>query len=278
MDGPTYNDPLLTIVVLDFRKEIDTRACLESIRNHIKVPYRLHYLHNGPADHPRRFYDLGLVDMLVQTRINEGLGLGTRALMASVFSPYTLMWQNDQIAGRDLEQEELDGLIAVLNRPIEGIPNGYSYVGSVSLAGPVGGENVYSERVHIVKTGFYRYMETLGVLPVGGAGPWHHLIWREEAIQRHYRHNRIVHVTDWPPLVIDNGKRATRQNSDGSIWEHEPDTKRLWLLEGPVIKRYVYPKFSDREWTLVLQTQNWPAGQIPELEIKDSFVVPHWHK
>jgi hypothetical protein len=54
---------------------------------------------------------------------------------------------------------------------------------------------------------------------------------------------------------------------------HYPDTKQLWLINGPVKERYVYPKFSDREWEYVLGTQSWPPGEIPENEKKDSFHV-----
>lgn len=272
MSYPTYEDPPLTVAVLDYLKEAETRLCLESVKRHIKVPHRVHYLHNGPAAHAQRFYELGLVDLLLQTKTNEGLGLGTRALMASVFSPCTLVLQNDQIVGRDLGLAELELLVSRLAT----IENGVG-IASISLAGPVGGVGVYSERAHIAMTAFYRKMEHSIPLPAGGAGPWHHLQWREEAIQQHYYRSRLIHATDWPPLVIDNGSTAVRSNPDGSRWKHEPDTKRLWLEAGPVRERYVYPKLTEEEWAEVISTQSWPDGQIPEQEKASSFTVPQWH-
>ncbi len=61
------------------------------------------------------------------------------------------------------------------------------------------------------------------------------------------------------------------------MWRHEPDTKRAWLVSGPVKEPYVYPKLSSREWSEVIATQTWPEGKIPEDEVKDSFTVPGWH-
>ena len=78
-------------------------------------------------------------------------------------------------------------------------------------------------------------------------------------------------------MFQDNGRRAIRENPDGSIWEHHPDDKGLTLVRGPVKERYVYPKFTDEEWQGVLETQTWIAGQIPSNELADSFIVPSWH-
>ena len=272
MTLPSYADPQLTVAVLAYGKEGQTMSCVRSIRAHVKVPFRLHLLHNGPAEYPRWMYEMGWLDTLIQMRENEGLGLGTRALMASVFSPYILYVQNDQELYRDLEQVEMDALTERL-----GTYAGEGRIASISLAGPVGGPGVYSERAHLIQTAVYRDMEHGLPLPAGGAGPWHHLMWREEAIQRFYRDNGYTHLTDWQPLVIDKGSTAERSNPDGSRWLHEPDTKRLWLLDGPVKERYVYPKLSDAEWEEVLTTQHWPAGLIPEQERSSSFTVPQWH-
>ncbi len=114
-------------------------------------------------------------------------------------------------------------------------------------------------------------MEAKDVLGYGGAGPYHAAEWRERSIQDYYRKHGFIHDTSLPSFVQDNGRRAIRQNPDGSVWEHRPDTKELKLLSGPVSNRYVYPDFSEDEWTKVLATQAWPEWQIPEKEKKNSF-------
>lgn len=267
----TYEDPLLSVLVLDFLKEAETRMCLESIRRHVKVPHRVVYHHNGPGDYPAVLLKDGLVDQLVQTRVNWGLGLGTRALFAATFSPYSLYLQNDQFLIRDYTEYDLGAMAALLDGP----SGPGRRVVSISLAGAPCGDGVYSERAHLIRTDVYRAWEGAGCLGYHGAGPFHEGPWREEQIQTLYRAHGGVHMI-WPqPFVADNGSRAIRENPDGSLWQHYPDTKALWLLRGPVKQRHVYPRFTENEWTQVIETQAWPAGAIPEAERKESFHV--WH-
>jgi hypothetical protein len=113
-------------------------------------------------------------------------------------------------------------------------------------------------------------------IPLGyaGAGPRHaEGDWREAQIQRFYKENTLIHLTDWPALVIDNGRSAKRQNPDGSLWEHRPDTKGLKLISGPVKEKNIYPYFNDSEWEYVLVNQSWPEWEIPEREKQHSFHV-----
>lgn len=275
MAAAAYTEPTLSILVLDYLKEWESRLCLESIKQHIKVPYTVIYLHNGgDADYPYTFFKEGLVDQLIQTRSNTGLGIGTRNLFAASFGEYSLYLQNDQLLIRDLTQEDLDLMGRALRSRSEGdAPK----VFSISLAGAPCGDGVYSERAHIVLTDMYKSWEAAGLLGYHGAGPYHDGLWREAQIQQLYRDWDGIHMI-WSTLfVADNGRRAVRGNPDQSIWQHEPDTKRLWLVRGPVKEKHIYPKLSDAEWEEVLATQSWPAGLIPEQERKDSFVVPLWH-
>ncbi len=276
MTPPTYTDPQVSFLVLDYLRPQAARACLTSIRRHVKLDrYRVVYCHNGQADYPHDLLREGLIDELIMPRVNGGLGLGTRALFAACFSPLAIYWQVDQVMGRDLDQRELDALRLTLgDHPIE---CGSRCVRSISLAGPVCGADIYSERAHIIRTDDYARMEVTARLGAGGAGPWHHLPWREGTIQQYYAQYSYLHFTRWQLLAIDNGRDAIRQNPDGSVWRHEPDTKRAWLVSGPVKEPYVYPKLSAREWSEVIATQAWPEGKIPEDEVKDSFTVPHWH-
>jgi hypothetical protein len=268
----TYTEPQASFLVLDYQREASAQLCLESIRRHVKFPTKVIYCHNGMMDYPMRFLRDGLIDELIMPRENGGLGLGTRSLFAACFSPLAIYWQGDQIMGRDFEQTELDALQKSLEVFIGG---GQALEGvlSISLAGAVCGENVYSERAHIIHTEDYRGMEHLLPLSHGGAGPYHDVEWREGQIQRYYKERYLAHYTGWRPFAIDNGRDAIRQNPDGSRWMHYPDTKQLWLLEGPVKERFVYPKFNDAEWDYVLREQTWPGGRIPENEVAHSFRV-----
>lgn len=259
-----YTEPEVTFLVLDFNKPGDTRLCLQSIKDRVKFPHLVIYLHNGYASYPMDFLKEGLIDKLIISKENHGLGIGTRDLFLSCTTEYAIYWQNDQIMGRDFHDNELGFLKNVLAR---------DNVGSVSLAGQICGPNEYSERAHIIKTAFYKYANDRIPLSYGGAGPYHHAPWREGQMQEAYRKHQILHVTSWSPLAVDNGKSAIRQNPDGSKWEHRPDTKQLKLLSGPVKEKYLYPKFTDEEWAEVLSQQDWPEWRIPQNEIKDSFRV-----
>jgi hypothetical protein len=272
-----YIEPKVSFLVLDFRKPNESRLLLESLKRHVKFDYKVIYLHNGNENftYHQDFLNEGLIDQLIITKKNEGLGVGTRNLFAACFSEYAIYVQNDQILGRDFVEEELEYLIGVLDDKLMdfSLPNSPT-IKSISLASAPCGLGIYSERAHLIKTISYKTWES--TLPNGGAGPYHDSPWREGVIQEFYKRNNWSHWTYPNPLFIDNGQEAVRENPDGSVWKHKPDTKRLWLVRGPVKERFVYPKFSDSEWESVLSTQSWPDGKIPENEVKDSFVV--WDK
>lgn len=270
---PLYIEPSLSVLVLDFLKEEETRRCLESVKRHLLVPHRVIYLHNGPADYPARLAKEGLVDHLIQTKTNNGLGVGTRDLFAACHTWWSLYLQNDQYFARDLTEVEFDQMKGWMG----GNDSRRRTIYSISLAGAPCGEGVYSERAHLIQTAMYKRWEDQLHLGCHGAGPYHDGEWREATIQRHYQCSNAVHSA-WPyPVIADNGRRAVRQNPDGSLWQHLPDTKELWLKRGPVKESYVYPRFTVEEWEQVIATQSWPDGQIPEIERAESFRVPGWH-
>ena len=271
-----HQEPRVSFLVLDFRKPNESRLLLESLKRHVKFDHKVIYLHNGNENftYHQDFLNEGLIDQLIITRKNEGLGVGTRNLFAACFSEYAIYVQNDQILGRDFVEEELEFLINSLGRydMMENLPQ----IKSISLAGAPCGIGVYSERAHLIQTAAYRDLEFNHDMPNGGAGPYHDQPWREGYIQSLYKKFSWSHYIYPYPLFIDNGQEAVRENPDGSVWKHKPDTKRLWLVRGPVKEKFIYPKFSDSEWESVLSTQSWPDGKIPENEVKDSFVV--WDK
>lgn len=267
----TYNEPLVSILVLDYKKPGATKLLLESLRRHIKFDHKIIYLHNGSdEDYGYSYFKDGLIDQFIQTKKNNGLGVGTRDLFAASFSQYSMYVQNDQVLGRDFSKQEFDYLCSCLDKSYDN-----KLVCSISLAGPVCGPGIYSERAHLIKTEFYKHLEDNKVLGFCGAGPYHDGKWREAQMQDVYKYNKLIHYTYEHPMFVDNGQEAVRQNPDGSIWKHFPDTKQAFLVSGPVKEKYVYPKFTDEEWAKVIETQSWPDGQIPQNEIIDSFHL--WH-
>ena len=226
-----YSEPLVSILVLDFKKPEETKLCLESLQKNIKFKTKIIYLHNGGDDnYGYQYFKDGLIDQFIQTRQNNGLGIGTRDLFAACFSPYAIYCQNDQFLAYDFSEKYLNELIHGLE---------YIKLGSISLAGAPCGRNIYSERAHIIKTDFYKKLESDGLLGFHGAGPYHDGDWREAQIQKYYKDNYLIHHTDSYPIFIDNGREAVRQNPDGSLWVHYPDTKQLWLKHGPVKEKYI---------------------------------------
>lgn len=265
-----YAEPQLSILVLDFLKPEMTRACLTSIRRHILFPHKVIYLHNGfdPEEHAYRFYQDGLVDQFIQTKYNQGLGIGTRDLVASCFSTYFMMLQNDQVIFRDFSESEFRSVCMLIGEP-DLADNKDITIASVSLAGPVGGRGVYSERCHIMETDRYKEMERENGLSAGGAGPFSHQRWREGDIQEYYRACKLTHYTGLNPLVRDCGIWTIRDNPDGSRPHMRTDTKGVWWEIIPQ-EKYVFPEMTDIEWDTSIAGA-WVGGTIPESYVKHSF-------
>lgn len=267
----TYQEPILSVAVLDFAKPIESRLCLESVKRHIKeIPYKVIFVDNGSGeDYPLEFVREGLVDQLIVNRESTGLGLGTRDVMNACFGQVTFMLQNDQELARDFTMLDFISLVTQFGAQTQ---DGRK-VGSISLAGAPCGDGVYSERGHLVSTRFYKDMERNGVLGHHGAGPWHDGIWREAQIQGLYAREGLIHWTPpCAPWVKDNGVFAVRdmRKTGGGLWCHRTDTKALWNILKAEQFNPVYPKFTDEERRQMMFGE-WPDGQIPEREKQDSF-------
>ncbi len=261
----TYTEPHLAILVLDFRRPIESRLCLESIKHHVKVPHTVIFCDNGSGeDYSLQFVREGLVDQLIVNRDSRGLGLGTKDLF-SLAAPFTLSLylQNDQLLIADLTEEFI---LAFCTPMYQGEPK----VVSVSLAGAPCGRGAYSERAHLIETNFYQNIERLAGLGYHGAGPYHDGPWREEQMQGLYRTQGWAHYTDFPPIVLDNGVYAVRDMKEGGLWCHRTDSKALWCITPPTVKNPVYPKLTQEEFELAARGC-WEDGRIPEVEVKDSF-------
>lgn len=263
-----FSEPILTIAVLDFGKQVESYVCLKSIKEHVKVPHKVVFCDNGSIeDYPFEYLKEGLIDQLITNRDSNGLGIGTRDLFAAIFSPVTIYLQNDQYFARDLTEQDFVALTSNMGVTLE---NGQR-VASISLAGSPCGEGVYSERAHLISTRFYKDMEREGLLGYHGAGKWHDGPWREAQIQSFYKQQNLTH---WQPPVMpwvaDNGVFALRDMGDGGVFIHRTDTKQCWVILPPKVKNPAYPKMNDEEFALCIKNE-WPDGKIPEAELKDSF-------
>lgn len=258
-----YKEPEVTFVVLDFEKPNETYNCLSSIKQRVKFPHKVIYYHNGKSKHAESLFRGELIDIIAQSSVNDGLGVGTRNAMALSFSPYTIYWQNDQILGKDFLQKDLDTLILFLDS--------FKDTKSIGLAGAPCGNGIYSERAHIIKTDFYRQMEFEIPLSDGGAGPYHHQQWREGQIQKFYRENNYVHFTDHGfQYAIDIGKWTIRDCAGGRI-RMRTDTKAVWWDITPT-ESYIFPEHTESEWADAIAGK-WIGGTIPQiyLDKKESF-------
>jgi hypothetical protein len=270
---PLYSEPELTIAVLDFEKPMETAMCLASIRENVKVPHKVVYYHNGQnSSYPYDFFKDSThwsIDLFVQSRKNNGLGIGTRDLISVIHTPYVLYLQNDQQIGLPFTEELFSEIKSKLDHP-------YEKIRSVSLSGDVCGNSQFSERAHVMKTDFYKEMERNLPLSCHGAGPYHDGIWREGQIQQHYNLAGYKHDTSLSPIIIDRGIFAVRDNSDGSSWCHRADQKKLWMIKAATKEfdtNSPYPKFTKEEWDELQKSHIWAEGQIPKNEIKDSFTA-----
>ena len=267
-----YSEPLISVCVLDYCKPQETRLLLESLRDRIKFPHKVIYLHNGGGEsYGYEFFKMGLIDQFIQTRENNGLGIGTRDLMAASFSRFTMYVQNDQVLGRDFTKEELDDIIKTLTSDVK--IDGKTVM-SISLAGYPCGKGIYSERAHIITTDIYKGFEFDYLLKAGGAGPYHHQPWREGTMQDIYKLNNYIHYA-WPrQLFIDNGKYTIRDQPCGGKLRMRTDTKSVVWLVAPK-EKYVFPDMTDKEWEDSIAGK-WVNGTIPENYLKGGHSFQCW--
>jgi len=257
------NKPLASYLVLDFMRPEESKLCIESLHQYTKFPFQIIYLSNGgEQDYVLDYYTKGLIHKLILNKNNSGLGIGTTDLFKSCNSEYAIYVQSDQFLRRTFAPDELEYIVSMLETQRNG-----RTIKSVSLAGDNAGNSQYSERAHLIRTKFYNDIPGKTIY---GAGPYHNGEWNESVIQKYYKNNNYLHYI-YDILFQDNGKYAVRQNPDGSKWRHTTDKKTLELLNGPIKEKFVYPNFTEDEWKLVLETQNWPKDQIPENDKKHSF-------
>ncbi len=249
--------PELSVLVLDYKKPEETRACLESIREHVKVPHKVIYLDNGGAnDYAWMYYaEDRLCDVLISKREGRGGGYGQTDLFRFCDTKYALFVQNDQLLMRDIDDQTFSWLKTLIN-------NGAH---CIDLNGDQSRKGIWTDRAHMVETVFFNL---LGPFPNGGPGN-DAADWNEAHLQRIFRERdyKIAHVN--PPFFADNGKWSVREAGDG-LYKHRCDTKELWILKRPTQRTEVYPPFNDEEWARVFAGQ-WVDGDIPATWKSHSF-------
>lgn len=255
----TYTEPQVSFLVLDFRKEQETRACLESLARHVKIPHKVVLLDNGGAqDYVWKLYQEGLCDVVISKRVGRGGGFGQTDLFRWCDTPYAVFVQNDQELLCDIDERALDQLTLALN-------GGFH---CVDLNGDQSRKGIWTDRAHMIKTDFFN---GLGPFPNGGPGddarPWNEAYLQKVFAERGYR---IAHVT--PAIFADCGKWSVRE-AGGGIFKHRCDTKQMFVVRPPIHRSDVYPPFNDQEWSLAL-AGCWVDGTIPEAWKAHSF--RHW--
>ncbi len=257
----SYQEPQVTVLVLDYSKPIETRRCLESICRHLLVAHKTVLLDNGGGlDYPWQLYKDGLCDVLISKRVGRGGGYGQTDLFRWCDTPFALFLQNDQELLYDVDETQFARLAALLD--------GYQ---CVDLNGDQSGRGVWSDRAHLIKTDFFN---SLAPFPNGGPG-LDAAKWNEQYLQEVFadRGCQIAHVK--PALFADCGKWSVRESGDG-ILKHRCDTKQMYVVKQPTYLSDVYPPLNEDEKRQMLAGE-WVDGTIPVAWLSHSFAVPAWH-
>lgn len=259
-----YITNLLSVAILDFKREKESVRLLESLREHLKVSADIVYCHDGPPNqYVQDAYQRGEIDTLLVTKHPRGCGIQTRQLFQACMTPYVLYVQVDQYLVTDFDSEVLEGCVNILKDP------GTFYV---DLAGNQG-HGRPSERALLMER--KRYLSIEGIdSTIGGPGPYACYPWTEAALQNHMQKNGLRFATIRPLFFTDNGKESRRAYPCGGETLHYTDEKTLFITK-PLKQRYDFPnlRLTDDEWAEVLEGR-WPVeGKIPEKEKSHSFKV-----
>lgn len=250
--------PLLSYLVLDFNKPVETRRALEGIRLHSKFFHQIIFLSNGgDQSYVWDFYQEGLIDRLIFNKVNNGLGYGTEDLFRFCDTEWAIYHQNDQELVYDITEDNIKALISEFDR--------HPKLGALGLAGYPCGSNVFSERAHLINVPFYNSIPKTH----GGCGPFNHLKYNEQCVQEFFKKNDYSFIAVNPPLVRDLGFFTIRELPDKSIVQMRTDTKQVWWRKIPT-ETYMFPEMTPAEWALSI-AGTWVGGTIPEAYRAHSF-------
>ncbi len=257
-------NPLVSFLILDYKKELETIQCLESIKKHANFPHKIIYLDNGGKDefYPDNIYRDNLCDVIIRKKNGIGGGFGQTDLIRFCDTEYFCFVQNDQFLQYPITEDVIYYFISLLNK-------GYH---CVDLNGDQSGRGIWTDRAHFMRTDFFN---SLGPFPNGGPGYDGGAKWNEQYLQEVFEKNnyQIAHIK--PTLFVDNGVWSIRESGDG-IFKHRCDKKELFIIKQPTYLDSVYPPLNESEKNDIL-SGNWPiwgkdqVGRIPEAWKAHSF-------
>lgn len=259
MQKNELNREKISFLVLDYKKPIEARKCLESIRANAKFPHQIIYFDNGSnEDYPYFFKKSGLCDILISRAQNNGGGFAQTDLFRFCDTKYAFFVQCDQILLYPLEQTHINTFISKIEN------EDYKYV---DLNGSQAGIGNWTDRAHFIDVEFFN---SLAPFPNGGPGPFDHLQYNENHLQNAFKKNNYKILKISPVLFADNGVFTIREVAGGLV-KMRTDTKEVKWVKTPTSK-YVFPRMTDEEWNLAI-SGNWPDKKIPEyyLNEKSSF-------
>ncbi len=252
-------DIKVSFLVLDFRKEIETRICLESIKKHALFQHKVVYLDNGGFEetYPDQLYQEGLCDVLIRKRNGYGGGYGQTDLIRYCDTKYFIFVQNDQELIRDIHEGDINYCVSILDAGEH----------CVDLNGDQSRRGVWTDRAHLMKTEVFN---SLSPFPNGGPG-LDDRKWNEQYLQEKFKelNYSIIHLNT--PIFKDCGKWSIREAGDG-LFKHRCDLKTMYIVKKPTYRTNIYPPFTDDEWDTVLKGE-WVNGTIPEKWKEHSFRV-----
>lgn len=254
-------DCLVSYLILDYNRPLETKLCLESIKNNSFFGYKTIFLCNGGdnQDYAIDLYKQGFIDKLILRKDNSGCGNGTVELAESCETKYFIYVQSDQILGVKFSKELLNNFINLMEN---------QKINYIDLSGNQGGGK-FTERAGILNTEFYKSIPKGEKGKFGGPGPFNNERYVESYVQEFFQKNNIGFPSYH--LFIDNGKWSIREMGDG-IYKHSTDEKKLFIIKKPTYKTSVYPPLNNEEWNLVLNG-DWIDGTIPEEWKNHSFKI-----
>lgn len=253
---------IVSALVLDFKKEAETRACLQSLRAHLKVPHQIIYQDNGSGEsYPWDLYHEGLADIIISKRVGEGGGAGQLDLFRYCDTQYAYFVQSDQALQFDITPTIQDQFIKALEGGAK----------AIDLNNDQSGSGRWTDRAHFIDGSWFN---SLKVPVLGGPGPRHSERWVENYMQEVFDSlgNPIVHVK--PTFFADRGVWTVRELPDASIVKMRTDTKEVHWLKVPT-KPYVFPELTDEEWARSFRGE-WVNGTVPEIYLKRGDSFNHW--
>lgn len=254
---------IVSVLCLDFRKPEETRACLQSIRAHLKVPYQIIYQDNGSGDpvYPWCLYMEGLIDILISRRTGHGGGVGQLDLFRYCDTQYAYFVQSDQVLTRDITSD-------MQSRFIQALESGAR---AIDLNGDQSGSGRWTDRAHFIDASWFNSLK----VPVrGGPGPLHVERWVENYMQEVFDGlgNPIVHVR--PTFFADRGIWTVREQPCGGIVRMRTDTKAVTWEKAPK-QPYVFPEHTPDEWARAIAGE-WAPGTVPSIYLSRGDSFNHW--